>query len=192
MSLPDISRSDLYIRNLVWILARDRETSEIRPRGFWDGDEDVSFQIDGEQRPFVGGGTVLSVPQIRSRSGLVVQTQKLTLSALAPEVRDMVHGLDIRLAKVLLYWAEFDPVKGALKDIHRVFKGSIDAAPERIGAVGQDSTVELTLVSSARLLTRKAHILKSNASQSKRGGDAFFRHADLSGKTKIYWGTERK
>ncbi|MGH1447435.1 MAG: hypothetical protein ACRBBO_15480 [Cognatishimia sp.] len=191
MSLPDIDRSDLYIRNLVWILARDRVSAELRPRGFWDGDDDVAFQIDDEERFFSGSGSVLSVPNLKSRSGVVVQTQKLTLSALAPEVRDLVHGLDIRLAKVFLYWAEFDPVNGTLKGIHRVFKGSIDAAPERIGAVGQGASVELSLVSSARLLTRKAHILKSHASQSKRSGDGFFRHADLSGKTKIYWGSER-
>ena len=187
MSLPDIARSDLYIRNLIWILARDRDTAELRPRGFWDGDEDASFQIEGEQRLFAGAGTVLNVPHLKSRSGVVVQTQKITLSAVAPEVRDMVHGLDMRLAKVRLYWAEFDPVAGALKNVHRVFKGSIDGGPERLGAAGQDSTVDLTMVSSARLLTKKAHILKSNASQSKRSGDAFFRHADLAGKTKVQW-----
>ena len=192
MSLPAIPRSDLYIRNLVWIEARDRNTAAPNSRGFWDGDEDVSFLVDGQTRLFHGGGALLNVPTLKARTGLVVQTQKVTLSAIAPEVRDMVHGLDIRLAKVRLYWVQFDPVKGNVIDIHRVFKGTIDSAPERIGAAGQESTVELSLVSSARLFTRKAHILKSNASQTKRSGDALFRHAEHSGKTKIYWGAVRR
>ena len=187
MSLPDIDRTDLYIRNLIWVLARDRDTAELRPRGFWDGDEDATFEIEGEQRLFSGAGTVLKVPHLKSRTGVVVQTQKATLSALAPEVRDMVHGLDIRLAQVRLYWARFDPVKGGLMSIHRVFKGTIDGAPERLGAAGQESSVELSMVSKARLLTKKAHILKSNASQSKRDGDAFFRHADWAGRVKVRW-----
>ncbi|WP_162894058.1 MULTISPECIES: hypothetical protein [Phaeobacter] len=191
MSWPVSQRRDQHNRVLMWVEAKEHLTGDPKPLGIWDGRDHQQFEIDGEIRAFFGAGNIQQLKAFTSEAGLVIQNYGLDLAAFSPEVRALVRARDVRFARVQIYVVVFDPETGAQLGLHRVFSGVIDGAPEEIGAAGGDALVKLNLVSNARLLTRKAPVLKSQAAQSKRDGDKFFQYADVSGAVPVFWGRWR-
>lgn len=191
MSWPVSDRRDQHNRVLMWIEAKELVTGQSAPFGIWDGRDHQQFLVDGKVREFYGAGNIQQLKAFTSEAGIVIQNYSLDLAAFSPEVRSLVRGRDIRFARVQIFVVGFDPVTGAQVNLHRVFSGVIDGAPEEIGAAGGEALTKLNLVSNARLLTRKTPVLKSHAAQSKREGDGFFRYADVSGSVPVFWGKER-
>ncbi|UWR76630.1 hypothetical protein K4L04_01325 [Phaeobacter inhibens] len=191
MSWPVSQRRDQHNRVLMWVEAKEHLTGDPKPLGIWDGRDHQKFEIDGEIRAFFGAGNIQQLKAFTSEAGLVIQNYGLDLAAFSPEVRALVRARDVRFARVQIYVVVFDPETGAQLGLHRVFSGVIDGAPEEIGAAGGDALVKLNLVSNARLLTRKAPVLKSQAAQSKREDDKFFQYADVSGSVPVFWGRWR-
>jgi|26BtaG_2_1085354.scaffolds.fasta_scaffold00151_19 hypothetical protein len=191
MSWPVTTRRDQHNRVLIWIEAKDRETGAPSALGIWDGRDHQEFEIDGEVRAFFGAGNIQELKAFTSEAGVVIQNYSLNLAAFSPEVRELVRGRDVRFVRAQIHLAQFDPSTGALTEVSRIFSGVVDGASENIGAIGGEAATSLKLVSNARLLTRKVPVLKSHAAQSKRGGDAFFRHADVSGSVPVFWNRER-
>jgi hypothetical protein len=189
MTFPTVTRDDLRLRTLIWFEPRDRATGTRQGVGIWTGAEPETFRIDGRDRLYHGGGNVLDLPSLKAQVGTVMQQQKLVISALTPEEQSMTRGLDLRQAAVQIHLARFDPQTGALVAGDRVFSGSVDQAPESIGG-GEQSKVDLTLVSTARNLSRKVPLYKSEAAGAARG-DSFFRWADVSGKVQTFWNRKR-
>jgi hypothetical protein len=191
MTWPVAFRKDQYNRVLIWVDAKDLETGAPAPLGLWDGRDHQDFEIEGEVRAFFGAGNVQNLTAFTSEAGVVIQNYSLDLATFSPEVRELVRARNVRFARVQIYVAQFDPSAGALVAVSRIFSGVVDGAVEEIGAAGGDANTSLKLVSNARLLTRKVPVLKSHAAQSKRDGDAFFRHADVSGSVPVFWNRER-
>lgn len=191
MSWPVSERRDQHNRVLVWVEARHHVSRAPMPMGLWDGRDHERFRVDGEDRDFYGAGAIQDLRPFTSEAGLVVRSYSLKLSAFSPEVRELVRGRSIRFAPVQIHLASFDPETGTLLGLQRVFSGVVDGAPEEIGAIGGDAGVSLEIVSNARILTRKATVLKSHASQAKRNGDSFFQYADVSGTVPVFWGRDR-
>ena len=189
MSIPVVERGDLHVEVLIWVEARNKVTRAAEPIGFWTGSDHQILEVAGQSRTYYGGGQTLSVDDIKSRAGVVVQSQKVVLSAVSDQVRLMLDGRDIRQAGVEIHLARYHPAKGVPLGVDRIFKGLVDVAPETLGDSGQ---VELSLVSAARNLTRKVPLYKSDASQRRRDGDRFFRWADVTGKVPVYWDRKRQ
>ncbi|MFN4172709.1 MAG: hypothetical protein ACK4GW_13245 [Pseudorhodobacter sp.] len=176
-------------RLLFWVAARNRTTGEVETIGIWNGRRDRAFTIGGATRTYKGAGGLLSVDPIVYIKGLGVQMQRARLSPIDEEVELLIRGYDARLAPVEIHRALFDPQSRALVDEpHRVFRGRIDKAPVTVPELGGEMSVEITMASSARDLTRTLALRKSDEAQQLRSGDRFLRYADISGQVQTWWG----
>lgn len=193
MTYPAVSRGPLSIDVLLWIEAKNRETGVTETLGLWTGSEDRQFLFGSVTRLYHGAGTVLGVDDLVSRVGVGVQMQSARLGLLAPEVEDLIRGYDARQAPVEIHIARFDPENHGLLDVTRVFKGWLDHATVSDGAKGGNASLVARLASSARSLTRRVPLRRSDtAQQAAHPGDAFLRYADVSGAVSVWWGMKRQ
>jgi hypothetical protein len=171
------SRNGHMMRGLLYVRPRDRATGLRVDMCFWTGEEDRTFTVNGVARTFVGGGAMKSIDPIVMQTGLVVRMQRVILAPLFAEVAQFLRGHDAFRAPAELYRAFFDPQSGNLIDNpRRVWKGLVGKAPMPTPAIGGESTVELTLSSAAEALTQGLTLTRSDAVQSQRGGDRFYRY----------------
>jgi hypothetical protein len=181
-------------RHLLWIEAKNRTTGEIEATGFWNGKDTREFVVNGETRTYFGAGALLGIDPIIGSVGLNVRMQRVRLAQVAPEVMQAIRGYDVRLAPVEIHRVHIDPVKGVqIGAPVRVFKGSVDEAPIPKPAVGQEASLEMTLASAARALTRTLTAKKSDAAQRRidptdRGRE----YATISGAVGVFWGVLHK
>ena len=192
-SLPMLAhlnaRRGFVIRLLFWAEPRNRLTGDAVPIGVWTGSYTRDFSINGLSRTYAGAGAVLNIASVVTAIGTEVRTQRVTLSSLFPEVEELVRQHEAARAPCEIHRACFDPTTLELiEEPHRLFKGRIARAPITRPEVGGLGTVELSLVSSARDLTRRLTAKQSDASQRRRDDDRFMRHADVSGEIDVAWG----
>lgn len=186
------ARAGTVIRILIFAQAKNRSTGLTENLGLWTGAEDRAFTIEGGSRNYFGAGTVMQVPPITYSTGLAVRMQRLTLSPLAPAVGDLIRTYDCRFAPLQIHRALFSTDDGALiAEPHRVFKGFIDEVEVVTPEAGGEARCEVTVASSARLLTRRLALKKSDATQQLRAGDRMRRHVEVSGSVDVYWGERR-
>lgn len=187
-----LAASEIVARALVWIRAKDRSTGTEETIGLWTGEDVASFTINGQARTYYGAGALLAIEPIVSQSGLVVQMSRMTLSPLAPEVAQAIRGYEPRLAPVEIHRALFDPLTmGLVAEPHRVFSGWIDEVVLTTPEASGEATVEVTMASAARGLTRTLPLKKSDETQKRRSGDRFRRYADVSAAVDVFWGEAR-
>jgi len=186
------TRAAVVARALFWVTARNRATGLPEALGLWTGAQDRSFTIDGVARPYVGAGSVIEIPAIRMAAGLDVRVHRITLSPLSRAVADLIRLYDLGLAPVEIHRALFSPGDGALIAApHRMWKGFVDEAPVTDPEPGGEARCEITMASTARLLTRSLALKKSDATQQLRSGDRFRRYIDVSGEVTEHWGVRR-
>lgn len=186
-------RTGLVARLLVWVVARNRGTGLPEALGLWTGLEARAFTIGGAARTYQGAGGLMNVPPIQMAGGLAVRMHRLALSPISQEVIDLVRTYDARFAPVEVHRALFDPVTGALVDEpHRLLKGFVDEVEETTPEAGGEAGLEVVVASSARLLTRRLALKRSDETQRLRGGDRFRRYVDVSGEVDVYWGERRE
>lgn len=181
----------LVARPLIWIRAVDRETLVEEPLGLWPGDDHREFVVNGEARTYYAAGSVLGVDAITYQSGLSVRMQRITLSAISPEVAIAIRGYEPRHAPVEIHRALFDPVSYQLvAEPHRLFKGYIDKLTVKTAAIGGQSTVEVSLASSARALTVPLNRKRSDESLRARApADGFRKYATVAATVSVKWGS---
>lgn len=183
-------RDGYMIRLLLWVQPRDRATNARVAMGFWTGEQDQTFSINGDERPYVSG--LVSVDPIVMQTGLVVRMQRVMLSPLSPNVALFLRGYDAWRAPVEIHRAFFDTdTQDLIAEPHRVWKGVVDAAPIQTPAIGGEANVELTLSSAVESLTHGLTATRSDAVQSQRGGDRFYRYKDVAGSVSVSWGEIR-
>ncbi|MDB5658308.1 MAG: hypothetical protein JWS10_923 [Cypionkella sp.] len=186
------ARDSWKARGLFWVRPRDRATGLRAGMGFWTGEEDAVFVIGGEERLYRGGGALKSIDPIVMQSGLVVRMQRVSLSPLFDEVNMLLRGMDAWRAPSEIHRAFFDPITNALiATPKRLWKGVIDKAPIQTPAIGGESKVDVILASAAESLTHGLTLTRSDAVQSLRGGDRFYRYKDVSGAVSCSWGEKR-
>ena len=195
-SAPELSylqsREGFRAQLLVWVQPRDRATGNRVALGFWTGEEDASFTIKGVSRPYIGGGALANVDPIVMRAGLEVRSQRIVLAPLFDAVALLLRGYDAFRAPIQIHRALFNPQSNALIAEPRLFwKGLIDSAPIQTPAIGGESSVEVSLSSAAEALTHGLTLTRSDAVQSQRGGDRFYRYKDVSGAVSVSWGENR-
>lgn len=185
------NRSEISVRILIWIMARNRGTGATEALGVWNGGYDRSFTINGGARTYVGAGALMGVPPLTYEVGLNVRQTRLTLSPIDDAVGALIRTYDCRLAPMEIHRAVFDPVTTALvSEPHRLFKGIVDDLDVTRSAKGEVAC-EMVVAGSARYLTRTLTLKRSDASQQRRSGDRFLRYADVSGEVDVYWGESR-
>ncbi len=122
-----LARGAVMPRWLLWVKAKAFGTGAAAPLGLWNGEDDLTFTIDGSPRVYLGALSRFEVDPITHATGLEVRTLALTLAANAPETEDLVRGFVIRLAEVELHLALLDPQSHDLIDVQPMFGGSSTA-----------------------------------------------------------------
>lgn len=191
MAFSNVLRGSVHADALFWIEARNVQTGSPETLGIWTGEYNRTFQIDGQPRDYVGGSGLLAISNLMSRVGIFVQRQSVELSGLKPEIETLMRGYDVRNAPVEIHSLRRDVETNEILATDLVFKGWLNKAPSTIGQIGGKAKIKCELVSSARLLTRKLALVKSDAIQSQQGGDEFMKYADVSGAAEVFWGMER-
>lgn len=184
-----LATGQVHARILFWASAKNRGTGATETIGIWNGDQDRAFTIGGASRTYVGAGGLIQIEPMVYGTGLQIRTQQVAFSPLDAEVIDLIRTFEPRLAPVELHRALFDPLTGDLiEEPHRIFKGEIDDLTIGTPEVNGTATCSLTLVTTARTLTKTLAAKRSDAVQRQRSSDRFLRYADVSGAVDVFWG----
>lgn len=182
---PDSFRTEV----LLLVDARNRDTGVIETAGFWTGDRHRSFTIGGVARIFYGAGSVIEAPEITYEAGLGVSTFDIDFSPLTPEFAQVARVYDVKQQAIAIYEAYFDTGTDLLiEEPTRVYKGRSNQltilTPEEQSA----SIATLSVVSSARALTRTIPAKHSDETMRLRSGDRIGRYASIAGAVETLWG----
>ncbi|WP_274426743.1 hypothetical protein [Chelativorans sp. YIM 93263] len=181
----------------LWARVKDRVTGAVVERGFWSGDDTVMLEVISgqtgmpEMRTYVGGAD-LQVGSIPRVSNLTIQTIDVSLSAILPEVQEMVRGYNARLAPVEIHTGLLHPdTRMAVSPPEIEFLGQIDEAPIETAATGGESRVRFSVRSDGILmLTRKNPRKRSYEGQKRRQNDQLGRYSNVVRTWQIPWGME--
>ncbi len=165
---------------------------------YWTGEDNVAVNIvpAGETAPvsysFVGGGTLLDVPAMVDAIGVDARSITFGLDHLSDDAgspMDMVYGHNVRVARIELHRALFDPDTWNLVSTpHLIFAGRVDGATVDDAAAGGEGGLSLEAVSSAIDLTKTSPAMESDEQQKLRGGDRFRRYGDTAAQVETWWG----
>lgn len=165
---------------------------------YWTGEDNVAINVPPagggtvESRNFRGGGTLLDVPAVVDAIGLEARSITLGLDHISKDVgspMDMVFGNNVRVARVELHRALFDPATWNLVSApHLLFVGRVDQPSVDDAAAGGEGGLSLSLIGSAIDLTKTNPAMESDEQQKLRGGDRFRQHSDTAGQIERWWG----
>lgn len=188
------SRAGIIRRNLVWIVAKNRDTGAPESTGLWNELDPVTITVvsadsgEDEARTYHGAGGLLQVERVPLVADLSIRTIRISLSQISEAVQQAIRGYDPRLAHVELHRAFFDPATRAIvaKPLPR-FVGRLNKAPINTPATGGEGGIAIEVVSHTRELTRTNPAKKSDETQQLRG-DRFRRYAGTAGQWDQFWG----
>lgn len=194
--LTNAPENGIKVRDFVWIENFDGTEGW----GFYSGTEPsieltvVSAQTGNlEIRTYLGAGTLQSVGDITRTVGLDVYNVSVVLSNIHPTVQNMVRGENIRNGVVEIHRGIIDPLTDELADPPMVdFLGTVNKASPRRPAIGGSGGIEISCTSFTNELTRSNPAMMSDATQSKRQGDRFFRYVEAMAEVRLPWGADPK
>ncbi|SOC20584.1 hypothetical protein [Rhodobacter maris] len=186
------SRGPTRAHVLIWVSARNRTTGATETIGFWTGEDHARFDIDGEERIYYGAGATLSIDPIVLQTGLSVRTQRAALSQVSPEVQMAIRGYDSRHAPIEIHRALFDPVSGLLlAPPHLKLRGYIDRLNVKTPAEGGEGSIEVSIATAAKALTKALSRKRSDESlKARAAGDQFRKYASITDPVDTKWGTK--
>lgn len=167
---------------------------------YWTGEDNIAVNVvpAGETTPVsrnvLGGGTLLDVPAIVDAIG--VEARSITfgldhISQAAGGPMDMVYGNNVRVARVEMHRALFDPATWNLVSTPvLMFSGRVDGAAVNDAAAGGDGGLSLEVVNSAIDLTKTNPAMESDE-QLKLRGDRFRRYGDTAVPVDTWWGQNK-
>lgn len=165
---------------------------------YWTGEDNVAVNVvpagagTPVSRNFVGGDTLLDVPAIVDAIGLEARSVAFGLDHISDAVgspMDMVYGNNVRVARVELHRALFDPATWNLVSTpHILFAGRVDGAAVDDAAAGGEGGLSLDAISSAIDLTKTNPAMESDEQQRRRSGDRFRKDSDTAGLIERWWG----
>ena len=189
-------RSALLETVMVWLEGRDRETGAVHGIGLWQGEQTEQIRVTDmftgatEVRAFFSLG-IISVGSIRYEAGLDIRPVSLTLSRLSEPVQAAFRLYEARGAKAQIWRRSFDPESRLpLGDPEPRFKGFVNQAPMERPEAGGEATIEVQLVSTARMLTFTSERKKSDEAQRLRGDDRLRRYKGMSRAWDVPWGNK--
>lgn len=165
---------------------------------YWTGEDNVATNVvpPGQSLPasrsFLGGGTLLSAPEIVDVIGLEAHTVTFGFDHTGTadgSPMDMVYGHNVRIAPVAFYSGVFDPATWhQIDNPVLLFSGRVDGASVNDAEAGGEGGLTLDAVSAAIELTVTNPAVKSQAQQALRQGDEFRKWGDTAGNLERWWG----
>ncbi len=137
-------------------------------RAFWTGDEDREFMIGGQAQQFNGAGPSMQVQAMESRIGIEARRTRIVFSGLPDSVEADLSDMDLHAAPVVIWLIVMDGGR-IVGQPEAVLEGWCDGASVHTGAVGEPSSVEITVADAAMPIMLTLDRLWSDASQIARG-----------------------
>lgn len=185
LSVPGSYRTEV----LYTIGARNRATNAVETAGFWSGDRHRGFVVDGSSILFYGAGSVIEEPELSFEAGLSINTFDVQFSPLSAEFIQVARVYDVRGQRFRMYEAYFDTATEKLIEAPtRIYKGKCNKLKITDADEGNTSTAIITVVSSARALTRIIPAKHSDETMRLRSDDRIGRYATISGTVQVPWG----
>lgn len=203
-ALQNVASDGLIKRDFVWVVAKNRSTGASESVGLWNGmdakEVSVVNPVNGETvtREYQASGSLLSIPTIPCSLDDEVRTVKVKISHLTAPVLNAIRLYDAQMATIQIHRGIIDKASGNLVDPAMCrFSGFINEAPIDIPAAGQEGSIELSCVSSARFMTNSSWSLFSveylkNRYHASGVTDLFGKFLDVAGAWRIWWGGEIK
>lgn len=179
----------LRARDFLWLVARDRDTGDPVPVGFWSGLSNVTAPVldpdTGTEavRAWYGVGALIEISDIPSVLGVTVNDITVRMDQLDAEVSEAIRLYDCKQAGVQIFRGLFDPDSGLLvaPALCR-FVGFVDEVQIHTPSEGGDGYAELTCVSHTQELLRANPATRSHEDQKRRNAtDTFFVDAAVVG-----------
>jgi hypothetical protein len=191
-----LNQGNLIPRDFLWIVARNRETSDPESVGFWSDIENATvLVIDPETllpvyRNYYAAGGLVEISEIPAVSVIQVQDIEIKLSQLDELVEQAIRLYDIKQAKVEIHRGLFDPeTRNLVAPAFVRFVGFVNNLRITTAAEGSDGGVFLSCVSHTQELTRANPATRSNEDQKLRNPtDAFFVDTSTVGEQELDWG----
>lgn len=196
-TITALSSGQLVMREILTV---DGRTAGGAPRQFvyWTGEDDIAINVipAGQTVPVsrnaVGGGTLREIPAIVDAIGVEARSVSIGLdhiSTAAGSPMDMVFGNNVRVARVEMHRAFFDPATWNLVSTPvLMFAGRVDGASVDDAAAGGEGGLSLEAIGSAIDLSKTNPAMESDEQQKRRGGDRFRRWGDSAATVETWWG----
>lgn len=165
---------------------------------YWTGEDAIAINVEPVgggspvSRNAIGGGTLLDVPPIVDAIGFEARSITLGLDHISTATgspMDMVYGNNIRVARVELHRALFDPATWNLvSTAHLLFAGRVDGASVDDAAAGGEGGLSLEAIQAAIDLTKVNPAMESDEQQKLRDGDRFRQYGDTAAQVEAWWG----
>lgn len=186
----------LKARTFLYIVAKTRDTGVPAPVGFWNDVGSVSAPvIDGitgatVTRDFFGSGRLIGIDDIPLTSDISVREISGSLSQIDQTTQNAVRLYEAKLAPVQIYRGIFDPSTNNLIDAAVCrFVGFIDRIEIVTPKKGEFGSINVTMVSQSREMTRANTDVRSDESQQARSpGDRFYKDVGVVADWEMFWG----
>lgn len=188
-----MSKGVLY--DFLWIEGLDL-AGDPDPWGIWTGPDDITTDVisgtsfSSVSRSFVGGGTLVKVPQIVDGIGIDARNKaNFEVSQINTYTRDHVFGANIRGARVTMNRGRRNPATNAwLADPEVLFVGRVDTVDGQIGAAGGEGNIIISCRPDTIDLNVTNPAMKSDESTQELFGGDHFRRYDLAQLIRRRWG----
>lgn len=186
--LEALAKRSVMRRTFVWCDAKNPDTGEDDPAGFWDDVGVVTVADDG--KTYNGSGTLVSIGTLSAKSDLSIPGLSVTINGIAPESAALVRGSSVGQAPISASIGIFDVDTHALiSPLSPFFVGWIDDVDILTPPAGDQSTITLTCESTSRALTIKSTNTRSPATLHLRNpDDKFFDYTAAISEQPLYFG----
>lgn len=172
-------------RDFIWCVARDPDTGDPVPVGFWN---DIgTVEIAG--RTYVGSGPIIQIGTLSAKGDASIPGLTVTLSGLKAEVAALIRGEVVGQAPIEVLLGIFDvESRLIIPPLIPRFSGFIDDIDINTDPGGA-ATVVLTCESTSRALTRKSTVTRSDASSRPRDpNDGFYKYTGAQRTKPLFFG----
>jgi hypothetical protein len=172
-------------RLFIWCDARDPETGDPDPAGYWNDVGDVV--VSG--RTYRGSGSVIGVGALGVKGDFTIASLTVTLSGLDDRANAMLRGSSVAQVPIEVKIGLFNPSTRALiPPLFNYFIGFVDDVAFPTPEEGGEGVIQLICRSTSRTLTIKRTATRSLATSIERDpADQFYAYAGVQ-RRPLYFG----
>jgi hypothetical protein len=181
-----LAARSLKRRLFIWCEARDPDTGDPAPAGFWDDVGDIVYS----GKTYHGSGNVVSVSTLPAPGDLTIPGVTITVSGIAQEALAVVNGRSLGQAGITVSIGMYDVANHQLLEpLVPFFAGVIDDIKINTPEAGGAATIDLICESTSRALTIKRTATRSEASCKQRfPSDKFYDYTGAQRERPLYFG----
>ena len=165
--------------------------------GIWTGPDNITTDVvsgstgGNVSRSYVGGGTLVKIPQIVDSIGLESRAVNYDVSQINTYTRDMVFGAKLRRARVTHNRGIRNPATHLwVSEPEVIFVGRIDTIDGNMSAAGGEGNITLSCRPDIIDLNVTNPAMKSDESTRKLFGGTRFRRYDVAEVVPRRWGMQ--